>query len=153
MWLVKNLFPPQIKCFCDILRIRWESARSRTKERALLMMDKLVWGASLLPCQLDLLKDIQLFWLHPFIFPLFLLYVFQLNAFCLPFFNCSLPSEFVVQVYSSLGWEEILNINTQIQTCSSTYVCMHTLCAQLSSNRRSTYSNPLDATWAKHGGQ
>ncbi|KAL5541482.1 hypothetical protein UlMin_009192 [Ulmus minor] len=31
-----------IKCFCDILRIRWESARSRTKERALEMMDKLV---------------------------------------------------------------------------------------------------------------
>ncbi|GFS45347.1 protein prenylyltransferase superfamily protein [Actinidia rufa] len=31
-----------IRCFCDILRIRWESTRSRTKERALLMMDKLV---------------------------------------------------------------------------------------------------------------
>ncbi|XP_052190220.1 uncharacterized protein LOC127799954, partial [Diospyros lotus] len=33
-----------IHCFCDILRIRWESTRSRTKERALLMMDKLVQG-------------------------------------------------------------------------------------------------------------
>ncbi|CAI8599165.1 unnamed protein product [Vicia faba] len=31
-----------IRCFCDILRIRWESLRSRTKERALLMMDNLV---------------------------------------------------------------------------------------------------------------
>lgn len=31
-----------IQYFCDILRIRWESTRSRTKERALLMMDKLV---------------------------------------------------------------------------------------------------------------
>ncbi|OIS97025.1 PREDICTED: tetratricopeptide repeat protein 27 homolog isoform X1 [Nicotiana attenuata] len=29
---------------CDILRIRWESTRSRTKQRALLMMDKLVQG-------------------------------------------------------------------------------------------------------------
>ncbi|KAL8139663.1 hypothetical protein V2J09_005684 [Rumex salicifolius] len=33
-----------IKCFCNILRIRWESSRSRTKERSLLMMDKLVQG-------------------------------------------------------------------------------------------------------------
>ncbi|XAR72157.1 hypothetical protein NMG60_11018699 [Bertholletia excelsa] len=33
-----------IRCFCDILRIRWESTRSRTKERALLMMDKLAQG-------------------------------------------------------------------------------------------------------------
>lgn len=31
-----------IRSFCDILRIRWESLRSRTKERALLMMDNLV---------------------------------------------------------------------------------------------------------------
>ncbi|KAL6983241.1 hypothetical protein U1Q18_016630 [Sarracenia purpurea var. burkii] len=31
-----------IRCFCDVLRIRWESTRNRTKERALLMMDKLV---------------------------------------------------------------------------------------------------------------
>ncbi|XP_047182528.1 tetratricopeptide repeat protein 27 homolog [Vigna umbellata] len=31
-----------IRCFCDTLRIRWESSRSRTKERALLMMDNLV---------------------------------------------------------------------------------------------------------------
>ncbi|EXB68722.1 Tetratricopeptide repeat protein 27-like protein [Morus notabilis] len=39
----------QASCFtighcCDILRIRWESTRSRTKERALTMMDKLVQG-------------------------------------------------------------------------------------------------------------
>ncbi|KAF3455579.1 hypothetical protein FNV43_RR00212 [Rhamnella rubrinervis] len=33
-----------IRCFCDILRIRWESTRSRTKERSLVMMDKLVQG-------------------------------------------------------------------------------------------------------------
>ncbi|XP_072987775.1 uncharacterized protein [Typha latifolia] len=31
-----------IRSFCDILRIRWESGRSHTKERALLMMDNLV---------------------------------------------------------------------------------------------------------------
>ncbi|KAJ1386499.1 Tetratricopeptide-like helical domain superfamily [Sesbania bispinosa] len=31
-----------IRCFCDILRIRWELSRSRTRERALLMMDNLV---------------------------------------------------------------------------------------------------------------
>ncbi|KAI4336436.1 hypothetical protein L6164_014965 [Bauhinia variegata] len=31
-----------IRCFCDILRIRWESSRSRTRERALMMMEKLV---------------------------------------------------------------------------------------------------------------
>ncbi|CAO2842093.1 unnamed protein product [Amaranthus hypochondriacus] len=31
-----------IKCSCNILRIKWESTRSRTKERALLMMDKVV---------------------------------------------------------------------------------------------------------------
>ncbi|XP_050223386.1 uncharacterized protein LOC126673331 [Mercurialis annua] len=31
-----------IKCFCNFLRIRWESTRSRTKERALEMMDNLV---------------------------------------------------------------------------------------------------------------
>ncbi|XP_027904629.1 tetratricopeptide repeat protein 27 homolog [Vigna unguiculata] len=31
-----------IRCLCDTLRIRWESSRSRTKERALLMMDNLV---------------------------------------------------------------------------------------------------------------
>ncbi|KAL9665683.1 hypothetical protein QQ045_021104 [Rhodiola kirilowii] len=31
-----------IRCLCDILRIRWESTRSRTKERALLMMEELV---------------------------------------------------------------------------------------------------------------
>ncbi|GKV20826.1 hypothetical protein SLEP1_g30887 [Rubroshorea leprosula] len=33
-----------LRCFCDILRIRWESTRSRTKGRALEMMDKLVEG-------------------------------------------------------------------------------------------------------------
>ncbi|KAL3507166.1 hypothetical protein ACH5RR_032548 [Cinchona calisaya] len=31
-----------IQYFCNILRIRWESTRSRTKQRALLMMEKLV---------------------------------------------------------------------------------------------------------------
>ncbi|OMO78491.1 Tetratricopeptide-like helical [Corchorus capsularis] len=31
-----------LKCFCNILRIRWESTRSRTKQRALLMMESLV---------------------------------------------------------------------------------------------------------------
>ncbi|KAA8522634.1 hypothetical protein F0562_013005 [Nyssa sinensis] len=31
-----------IRCFCDMLRIRWESTRSRTKDRALLMMDKVI---------------------------------------------------------------------------------------------------------------
>ncbi|KAB2096308.1 hypothetical protein ES319_A01G100300v1 [Gossypium barbadense] len=31
-----------LKCFCNILRIRWESTRSRTKQRALEMMDNLV---------------------------------------------------------------------------------------------------------------
>ncbi|XP_071692742.1 uncharacterized protein [Rutidosis leptorrhynchoides] len=33
-----------IRCFCDLLRIRWEKTRSRTKERAILMMDKVVEG-------------------------------------------------------------------------------------------------------------
>ncbi|XP_020085109.1 tetratricopeptide repeat protein 27 homolog [Ananas comosus] len=33
---------PTVKSFCEILRIRWESTRSRTKERALLMMTNLV---------------------------------------------------------------------------------------------------------------
>ncbi|KAK1304611.1 hypothetical protein QJS10_CPB11g01889 [Acorus calamus] len=33
-----------IRCFCDILRIRWEFARTRTKQRALLLMEKLVQG-------------------------------------------------------------------------------------------------------------
>ncbi|XP_022745574.1 tetratricopeptide repeat protein 27 homolog isoform X2 [Durio zibethinus] len=31
-----------LRCFCDILRIRWESTRSRTKERAFQMMHNLV---------------------------------------------------------------------------------------------------------------
>ncbi|KAK8993200.1 hypothetical protein V6N11_033303 [Hibiscus sabdariffa] len=30
-----------LKCFCNVLRIRWESTRSRTKARALQMMDNL----------------------------------------------------------------------------------------------------------------
>ncbi|XP_039114038.1 tetratricopeptide repeat protein 27 homolog isoform X1 [Dioscorea cayenensis subsp. rotundata] len=33
-----------IRNFCDLLRIGWESTRSRTKQRALLMMDKVVEG-------------------------------------------------------------------------------------------------------------
>ncbi|KAK4422094.1 Tetratricopeptide repeat-containing protein trd-1 [Sesamum alatum] len=33
-----------LRCFCNILRIRWELSRSKTKQRALLMMDKLVEG-------------------------------------------------------------------------------------------------------------
>ncbi|KAJ0037598.1 hypothetical protein Pint_23169 [Pistacia integerrima] len=33
-----------LHCFCDLLRVRWESTRSRTKGRALEMMDKLVEG-------------------------------------------------------------------------------------------------------------
>ncbi|KAH0744957.1 hypothetical protein KY290_032950 [Solanum tuberosum] len=36
--------PFTLQHLCDILRIRWESTRSRTKQRALLMMDKLVQG-------------------------------------------------------------------------------------------------------------
>ncbi|GAB2268360.1 hypothetical protein Dimus_003325 [Dionaea muscipula] len=36
--------PFVIRCFSDIMRIRWESTRGRTKERALMMMDKLVQG-------------------------------------------------------------------------------------------------------------
>ncbi|KAJ4908269.1 Protein prenylyltransferase superfamily protein [Raphanus sativus] len=31
-----------LRCLCDLLRVRWESTRSRTKGRALEMMDKLV---------------------------------------------------------------------------------------------------------------
>lgn len=31
-----------LQCFCNILRVRWESTRGRTKQRALLMMEKLV---------------------------------------------------------------------------------------------------------------
>ncbi|CAN8299026.1 unnamed protein product [Cochlearia groenlandica] len=31
-----------LRCFCDLLRVRWESSRGRTKGRALEMMDKLV---------------------------------------------------------------------------------------------------------------
>ncbi|XP_023002638.1 tetratricopeptide repeat protein 27 homolog [Cucurbita maxima] len=33
-----------VRFFCNILRVRWESTRSRTKERALVMMEKLVQG-------------------------------------------------------------------------------------------------------------
>ncbi|GAV61758.1 TPR_11 domain-containing protein [Cephalotus follicularis] len=35
-----------LQCFRDILRVRWESTRGRTKERALQMMDKLVEGVN-----------------------------------------------------------------------------------------------------------
>ncbi|XP_024041240.1 tetratricopeptide repeat protein 27 isoform X4 [Citrus clementina] len=35
-----------LKVFCDLLRVRWESTRSRTKGRALEMLDKLVEGIS-----------------------------------------------------------------------------------------------------------
>ncbi|ESW10241.1 hypothetical protein PHAVU_009G192300 [Phaseolus vulgaris] len=38
----QNFFYFTTRCLSDILRIRWESSRSRTKERALLMMDNLV---------------------------------------------------------------------------------------------------------------
>ncbi|KAL6557578.1 hypothetical protein OROMI_017928 [Orobanche minor] len=33
-----------LQCYCNILRVRWESSRSRTKQRALLMMENLVEG-------------------------------------------------------------------------------------------------------------
>ncbi|CAA0817995.1 Protein prenylyltransferase superfamily protein [Striga hermonthica] len=33
-----------VRYYCNILRVRWESSRSRTKQRALLMMEKLVEG-------------------------------------------------------------------------------------------------------------
>ncbi|KAK6143174.1 hypothetical protein DH2020_023522 [Rehmannia glutinosa] len=33
-----------LKCYCNILRVWWESSRGRTKQRALLMMEKLVEG-------------------------------------------------------------------------------------------------------------
>uniref|UniRef100_A0A6N2LES6 Uncharacterized protein n=1 Tax=Salix viminalis TaxID=40686 RepID=A0A6N2LES6_SALVM len=33
-----------LRCFCDLLRIRWEKTRTRTKQRALEMMEKLVEG-------------------------------------------------------------------------------------------------------------
>ncbi|KAL2459841.1 Protein prenylyltransferase superfamily protein [Forsythia ovata] len=36
--------PYALRYFCNLLRIRWESTRSRTKQRALLMMEKLVQG-------------------------------------------------------------------------------------------------------------
>ncbi|KAM7272898.1 hypothetical protein ACFE04_027562 [Oxalis oulophora] len=35
-----------LRCFCDILRVRWEKMCGRTKERALLKMEKLVEGVS-----------------------------------------------------------------------------------------------------------
>ncbi|PIN11642.1 hypothetical protein CDL12_15752 [Handroanthus impetiginosus] len=40
----QNSSPFILQCFCNLLRVRWESSRSRTKQRALLMMDKLVEG-------------------------------------------------------------------------------------------------------------
>ncbi|KAM3301197.1 tetratricopeptide repeat protein 27 isoform X2 [Capsicum chacoense] len=36
--------PFMVQHLCDILRIRWEATRGRTKQRALLMMDKVVQG-------------------------------------------------------------------------------------------------------------
>ncbi|XP_022874841.1 tetratricopeptide repeat protein 27 homolog [Olea europaea var. sylvestris] len=36
--------PYALRYFCNLLRIRWESTRSRTKQRALLKMEKLVQG-------------------------------------------------------------------------------------------------------------
>ncbi|CAD5333260.1 unnamed protein product [Arabidopsis thaliana] len=35
-----------LRCFCDLLRVRWESSRYRTRERARDMMDKLVGAIS-----------------------------------------------------------------------------------------------------------
>lgn len=46
-WFSHDFSIFQLKFFCDLLRIRWESTRSRTKGRALEMMDKLVWSVSL----------------------------------------------------------------------------------------------------------
>ncbi|KAL8491911.1 hypothetical protein ACS0TY_023490 [Phlomoides rotata] len=34
--------PFMLRCFCSLLRVRWESSRGRTKQRALMMMDQLV---------------------------------------------------------------------------------------------------------------
>jgi hypothetical protein len=42
------IFLFQIRSLCDILRVRWESTRSRTKQRALLMMENLVSDESLI---------------------------------------------------------------------------------------------------------
>ncbi|GFP84288.1 tetratricopeptide repeat protein 27 homolog [Phtheirospermum japonicum] len=36
--------PFLLRCYCNILRVRWESSRGRTKQRALMMMEKLVEG-------------------------------------------------------------------------------------------------------------
>jgi hypothetical protein len=36
----------QVRSLCDVLRIRWESTRSRTKQRALLLMENLVSAIS-----------------------------------------------------------------------------------------------------------
>ncbi|KAI3459736.1 hypothetical protein Pfo_016399 [Paulownia fortunei] len=40
----QNLSPFILQCYCNIVRARWESSRSRTKQRVLLMMEKLVEG-------------------------------------------------------------------------------------------------------------
>ncbi|KAH9771549.1 TPR REGION domain-containing protein [Citrus sinensis] len=45
-----------LKFFCDLLRIRWESTRSRTKGRALEMMDKLVMLQIMMPAMKKLWK-------------------------------------------------------------------------------------------------
>ncbi|XP_057779413.1 uncharacterized protein LOC130997991 [Salvia miltiorrhiza] len=36
--------PFMLQCFCNLLRVRWESSRSRTKQRSLMMMEQLVEG-------------------------------------------------------------------------------------------------------------
>ncbi|KAL1561352.1 tetratricopeptide repeat protein 27 [Salvia divinorum] len=38
--------PFMLRCFCNLLRVRWESSRSRTKQRSLMMMEQLVEGVS-----------------------------------------------------------------------------------------------------------
>ncbi|KAH6834852.1 Protein prenylyltransferase superfamily protein [Perilla frutescens var. hirtella] len=40
----QNLSPFMLRCFCNLLRIRWESSRNRTKQRSLMTMEKLVEG-------------------------------------------------------------------------------------------------------------
>ncbi|KAG6422850.1 hypothetical protein SASPL_113232 [Salvia splendens] len=39
-----TIFISQLRCFCNLLRVRWESRRSRTKQRSLMMMEHLVEG-------------------------------------------------------------------------------------------------------------
>lgn len=42
----QNSSPFMFRCFCNLLRIRWESSRGRTKQRSLMMMEKLVEDVS-----------------------------------------------------------------------------------------------------------